>query len=127
VIRQDEPTADGLVDVTFTLPADIPGRVSVVGDFNHWDPYAHPMRRTEHGTHTAVVTLPQGASICFRYLAEGGRWLDDLDADARDERGCIVHISATAGGNGEGQARRRRGRDRLRVADVTLPPEYFSG
>ncbi|WP_188197498.1 isoamylase early set domain-containing protein [Nonomuraea sp. SYSU D8015] len=127
MIRQDEPAKDGLVAVTFTLPADIPGHISVVGDFNHWDPYAHPMRRTEHGVHTAVVRLPQGASICFRYLAEGGRWLDDPDAGSRDDRGCILRVSSAASGNGEGQARRRRGEDRLRGADVRLPPEYFAG
>ncbi|TMR12912.1 isoamylase [Nonomuraea turkmeniaca] len=92
MIRQDKPTVEGLVNITFTLPAEIPGQISVVGDFNHWDPYAHPMTRTEHGAHTAVVALPQGTSICFRYLAEGGRWLDEPDADARDERGSIVHV-----------------------------------
>ncbi|MFI6743866.1 isoamylase early set domain-containing protein [Nonomuraea sp. NPDC050451] len=101
MIRQGEPTEDGLVDVTFTLPPDIPGHVSVVGDFNHWDPYAHPMQRSQYGAHTAVIALPQGTSICFRYLAEGGHWLDDPDADARDEHGCIVHVSAAASGKGK--------------------------
>ncbi|GAA2355080.1 isoamylase early set domain-containing protein [Nonomuraea africana] len=95
MIRKDMPTEDGLANLTFTLPADIPGRISVVGDFNHWDPYAHPMTRTEQGAHTAVVPLPQGTSICFRYLAEGGVWLDEPDADDRDERGSIVHVPAT--------------------------------
>ncbi|WP_308126064.1 isoamylase early set domain-containing protein [Nonomuraea ceibae] len=107
MIRLGEPNSDGMVDVIFTLPAEIPGHVSVVGDFNHWDPRAHPMTRTQHGTHTATVTLPPGTSICFRYLAEGGRWLDDLDVDARDERGGIVHVSASVTGHekaGQGRA-----------------------
>ncbi|MER5757750.1 hypothetical protein [Streptomyces sp. NPDC002082] len=31
--------------VTFILPEDTPdGPVSVVGDFNHWNPAAHPLR-----------------------------------------------------------------------------------
>ncbi|MFD1936595.1 isoamylase early set domain-containing protein [Nonomuraea mangrovi] len=94
MIRQDTPTEAGLVQLAFTLPADIPGPISVVGDFNHWDPYAHPMTRTQQGPHTAVVALPAGATICFRYLAEGGVWLDEPDADERDERGCIVHVTA---------------------------------
>ncbi|MFG3437527.1 isoamylase early set domain-containing protein [Nonomuraea sp. NPDC047897] len=93
MIRQDEPGENGLVNVTFTLPAEISGPVSVVGDFNDWDAYADPMTRTQHGAHRAVVALPQGSTICFRYLADGGVWLDDPDADSRDERGGIVHVA----------------------------------
>lgn len=101
MIRQDKPTDDGLVQLTFTMPADIPGPISVVGDFNQWDPYAHPMTRTQQGAHTAVIELPQGSSICFRYLAEGGVWMDDPDADERDERGSILHVATAAAHNGK--------------------------
>jgi 1,4-alpha-glucan branching enzyme len=66
------------VRVTFVLPADEPaGAVSVVGDFNGWDPFAHPMRRRTNGTRSAVARLPAGSTLSFRYLAEGGYWFDD--------------------------------------------------
>ena len=60
------------------LPADEPtGAVSVVGDFNGWDPFAHPMRRRTNGTRSAVARVPAGSTLRFRYLAEGGYWFDD--------------------------------------------------
>ena len=117
MIKQSKPGSDGLVNLTFTLSADIAGPVSVVGDFNHWDPYAHPMTRTARGTHTAVVPMPPGTSICFRYLANGGVWLDDPDADARDERGTIVHVLAAVTGNGEA----RQNGARVRTSAKTSP------
>jgi 1,4-alpha-glucan branching enzyme len=68
----------GVVRVTFVLPADDPaGAVSVVGDFNDWNPFAHPLRRRGNGTRSAVARVPAGSSLRFRYLAEGGRWFDD--------------------------------------------------
>jgi hypothetical protein len=71
--------ADGsLVRVTFVLPADDPaGAVSVVGDFNDWNPFAHPLRRRTNGTRSVVARVPAGSTLRFRYLAEGGHWFDD--------------------------------------------------
>jgi 1,4-alpha-glucan branching enzyme len=51
--------------------------VSVVGNFNDWDPFAHPLRRRANRTRSAAVTVPAGSTLHFRYLAEGGRWFDD--------------------------------------------------
>jgi 1,4-alpha-glucan branching enzyme len=78
VIKKTKPDSGGIVRVTFVLPADEPaGAVSVVGDFNDWNPFAHPLRRRANGTRTAVVRLLCGSSSHFRYLAEGGLWFDD--------------------------------------------------
>lgn len=45
--------------VVFVLPADAPaGPVSVVGDFNGWDPAAHPPTEPEDGMRAATVPLP---------------------------------------------------------------------
>ena len=67
-----------MVKITFSLPTDEPtGAVSVVGDFNNWDPSAHPLRVRSNQTRSASVTVPAGSTLRFRYLAEGGMWFDD--------------------------------------------------
>jgi 1,4-alpha-glucan branching enzyme len=78
MIKKAKANGGSEVRVTFILPADQPaGAVSVVGDFNDWDPFAHPLRRRANGTRSAAVTIPAGSSSHFRYLAEGGLWFDD--------------------------------------------------
>ena len=85
LIKTTKPGRDGTVRVTFALPADEPcGAVSVVGDFNNWNPFAHPLRRRANGTRSAAVTVPGGTMLRFRYLAEGGIWFNDETALAGD-------------------------------------------
>lgn len=71
--------------VTFVLPTEV-GPVSVVGDFNGWDPLAHPMRRRSNGTRSVALELTPG-SHTFRYLRDGGEFFDDPDADAVEPNG----------------------------------------
>ena len=86
-------SARGTVRVTFALPAGEPaGAVSVVGDFNGWDPFAHPLRKRGNGVRSAVVTVPAGATLHFRYLAEGGIWFDDETAGALDAQGATITV-----------------------------------
>ena len=67
--------------VTFCLPADQPtGPVSVVGSFNGWQPGEHELKDRRDGTRTISVRLDPG-HYRFRYLADGGVWLDDDHAD----------------------------------------------
>ena len=85
--------ARGSVRVTFALPVEEPaGAVSVVGDFNGWDPYAHPLRKRGNGVRSAVVTVPAGATLRFRYLAEGGVWFDDEAAGVSDGQGATITV-----------------------------------
>ena len=63
------------------LPPDL---TSAVGDFNDWNPFAHPLRRRANGTRSAAVTVPADSMLHFRYLAEGGVWFDDDTAPAWD-------------------------------------------
>jgi 1,4-alpha-glucan branching enzyme len=92
MIKTGKPDSDEVVRVTFVLPADEPtGAVSVVGDFNDWDPFAHPLRKRTNGTRSAVVKVPAGARLHFRYLAEGGHWFDDDAADL-DAAGAVLAI-----------------------------------
>lgn len=80
--------ANGVVRVTFALPVDeVDQAVSVVGDFNAWDPLAHPLRKRSNGTRSVSVELAAGEAVRFKYLTADGCWLTDPDADqvANDE------------------------------------------
>jgi len=93
LIKVDKPTRNGTVRVTFVLPATEPaGAVSVVGDFNGWDPHAHPLRKRGNGARSAAVSVPAGATLRFRYLAEGGVWFDDETAAPRDGQGATITV-----------------------------------
>jgi 1,4-alpha-glucan branching enzyme len=93
LIKTSKPGRDGTVRVTFTLPADEPDRaVSVVGNFNGWDPFAHPLRRRANQTRSAAVTVKAGSTIHFRYLAEGGLWFDDETIPAQKGEDVTITV-----------------------------------
>ena len=93
MIKTAKPRRNGTVRVTFALPRDTPGgAVSVVGDFNDWDPFAHPLRRRTNGTRSATVTVDAGRTLHFRYLAEGGIWFDDETVAAPDSHGGAITV-----------------------------------
>lgn len=78
--------------VTFALPAARPaGTVSVVGDFNGWEPGRHALVARRDGTRTVSVILPAGVHR-FRYLATGDVWFDDEGADRVDDRGGLLEL-----------------------------------
>jgi hypothetical protein len=66
----------------------------VVGDFNGWNPHAHPLRKRSNGARSAVVTIPAGATLHFRYLAEGGVWFDDETAGELGAQGATLTVPA---------------------------------
>ena len=66
-------TSDGVAGVHFAVWAPNARRVSVVGDFNHWDGWRHPMRR-RGSTGVWEIFLPG--------VAEGARYKFEIrDAD----------------------------------------------
>lgn len=74
-------TRQPLVDrvaVTFHLDVDYP--VSVVGDFNDWNPLTDPLSPLAGGLRTRTVELVPG-TYAFRFLADGGHFFDADDAD----------------------------------------------
>jgi 1,4-alpha-glucan branching enzyme len=88
------PLFGGKNRVTFSLPAHEPdGQVSVVGDFNSWEPGRHEMVRRRNGTRSVSIVLPPG-EYRFRYLATTGVWLDDETADHVDADGSWVRVEA---------------------------------
>ncbi len=80
------------VKVTFVLPADTPP-ASVVGEFNDWDPLATPLKKRSNGTRSAAVELPTGTSYRFRYLLDGGDWLDEPETEiVHNDDGTVSSI-----------------------------------
>ncbi|MFJ5546380.1 isoamylase early set domain-containing protein [Streptomyces sp. NPDC093225] len=82
----------GRTQVTFVLPGETPpGPVSVVGDFNHWNPHAHPLTLRGDGTRAATIALPAHSTHAFRYLAAGDYWFNDDMADHHDGTNSHLH------------------------------------
>lgn len=87
--------------VTFSLPPEqLPEgveieKISVVGDFNDWDPEATPLRLLKSGVWKEKIELAGDSEYKFRYKINGNMWHNDPDADGYvpndfDEENCIV-------------------------------------
>jgi Glycogen recognition site of AMP-activated protein kinase len=82
--------------VTFRLTTDRP--VSVVGDWNDWTPGINMLRPEADGVSEVNVLLQPGRHY-FRYLADGGDFFDDPDADTIEANGygdthSVIDIAA---------------------------------
>jgi 1,4-alpha-glucan branching enzyme len=93
VIKTSRPGRDGTVRVTFALPVDDSGgAVSVVGNFNDWNPHTHPLHKRANHTRSAAVTVRAGSTLHFRYLGEGGVWFDDETVDAQHGTNAVITV-----------------------------------
>ena len=93
MVKTSKPGRDGTVRVTFALPINNPGgAVSVVGNFNDWNPYTHPLRRRANQTRSAAVTVRAGSTLHFRYLGEGGVWFDDEPVTVQHGRDAAITV-----------------------------------
>lgn len=89
--RKSSDNGSGHTEITFVLPADAPpGPVSVVGDFNDWQPGTHELRPRKDGTRAVTVALPGKTTHAFRYLASDGHWFNDEGADALDGSNSLL-------------------------------------
>ena len=95
MIRRSRVAKTDDIKVTFAIPQDDgpSGAVSVVGDFNDWTPGKHVLAKRTNGTRSVSVTIPKGTSFRFRYLAEGGHWFDDPEADRRDHDAGVIDLT----------------------------------
>jgi 1,4-alpha-glucan branching enzyme len=85
MIRKQRSTDRSVTKVTFVLPDD--GQdVSVIADFNSWNPHAHPLKPRPNGTRSIQVALAAGTQARFRYLS-GGVFFDDPNADGYEPNG----------------------------------------
>jgi 1,4-alpha-glucan branching enzyme len=53
----------------------------LAGEFNDWSLYETPMKKLKDGSFSAILSLPAGQSYRFRYVLDGGVWVNDTDAD----------------------------------------------
>ena len=67
--------------VPFAFPAPAARQVSVVGDFNNWDPRTMPMHKGPDGVWHLSVALKPGRHE-YRFIADGV-WHDDPAARQR--------------------------------------------
>jgi hypothetical protein len=75
----------GIDPVHFEVSAPSARRVSLVGDFDGWNPTALPMRRTANGAAWAIdVHLPAGRHA-FAYSVDGQLTIDSTAALAADD------------------------------------------
>ncbi|MCP3936202.1 MAG: isoamylase [Actinomycetia bacterium] len=85
MIKRKSNTKADQVTVTFSLDETRP--VSVVGDFNEWDPLVTPLKKRSNGLRSAAVKVPTGSELRFRYLVDGGEFQDEPEADRIEPNG----------------------------------------
>jgi len=61
--------------VTFKLIDSWAREISLVGDFNQWDPERHPMKKGKQGRWTKTVCLTPGI-YQYKFLVDG-KWITD--------------------------------------------------
>ncbi len=100
VTRPWTPDADTSADAfQFVLVAPQAASVSLVGDFNDWDPARAPMQ-TAQGVWATVVRLAPGR-YRYAFLVNGVEWRADPGApSARDDEFGTPSSVVTVGGRG---------------------------
>lgn len=95
MVRKQNVRGADRVRLTFVLPADHPyGPASVVGDFNDWDPMAHPFKKRSNGTYSTSVEVDKGQRYTFRYLGDNENWFNEdgtEDFVEREGDNNVVH------------------------------------
>ena len=75
-IMTRDHTAGDNQGVAFSLEAPQAMQVSLVGDFNNWDPAATPLAKGSAGRWEAIVPLTPGR-YQFTFVVDGNHWVRD--------------------------------------------------
>ena len=68
--------------VTFKYDNEEKAETAVLaGEFNGWSLLENPMKKLKDGSFSDILSLPEGQSYRFRYVLDGGVWVNDAEAD----------------------------------------------
>ena len=70
-------TIDGVSGVNFAVWAPNATSVSLVGDFNEWDPRRHPMRKHIPAGFWELFVPGLGAGVHYKYVVRHGDWVQE--------------------------------------------------
>lgn len=71
-----------VVQVKFFIPTGAwATEISLVGDFNNWDPEVHQLEHSLHNGWRITLELPRGHEYHYRYLLDRSEWCNDSNAD----------------------------------------------
>ena len=86
------------VAVTFeTMMCPDAKTLHLVGDFNDWNPDAHPMKQRKDGTWSITLRLTKHRDWQYRYVVNGADWVtDDEDGDTAPNPYGSVNASVLA-------------------------------
>jgi 1,4-alpha-glucan branching enzyme len=59
--------------------------VYLIGDFNNWNPYSHPMKRNDRGWWEIEIDLPHG-DYSYRFIVDGKHRVDPMGRNIRHDR-----------------------------------------
>ena len=86
--------------VQFVLAAPKASQVTVVGDFNAWDPQATPLSRQDGGPWVASIPVSPGRHV-YAFIVDGDRWVPDPAAPLAPEDGFGIRNSVIVVGGQE--------------------------
>ena len=73
------PKPDSGGALTFVFRGSPGRRVSIVGDFNNWDPFMDPLDETTPGSYAVTIRVPAGEHWYY-FFSDGRRILDRFNA-----------------------------------------------
>ncbi|MFZ0548294.1 MAG: isoamylase early set domain-containing protein [Candidatus Promineifilaceae bacterium] len=84
-------------EVTFEYDDENVESVELVTSANNWEPVEMPKRKKD-GVFYTRVRYPNNTEVQFRYLLDGGTWVNDPEADAYvpNEHGSQNSVVSTA-------------------------------
>jgi 1,4-alpha-glucan branching enzyme len=81
MVKAKTKPKSNLRKVKFSFESANAREVLLLGDFNNWDPQAHPMKNDGNGRWNRTVMIPFG-KYEYKFLADG-QWLLDPCNDQR--------------------------------------------
>ncbi len=112
--------------ITFSLPAEIVADAAaglLLGEFNNWNKdQGFSLKKSKDGSMKTTVELEAGKSYEYRYLLDGGRWVNDENASAYTEvsglgvLNCVVNVPAEA--SAEAKPARKTAEQKVKTENV---------